>query len=74
MKIDGMRKINKDNGANTSKATPIIKRSKELKSLEGGILILSDGKFWEGAIGSVGAYSISCQFTGKNQEFTWLLT
>ncbi|WMV18955.1 hypothetical protein MTR67_012340, partial [Solanum verrucosum] len=36
MKIDGMRKINKDNGENTSKATPIIKGSKELKSLECG--------------------------------------
>ncbi|KAG5619929.1 hypothetical protein H5410_005147 [Solanum commersonii] len=40
----------------------------------GGILIMWDKRIWEGEASSVGAYSVSCCFSGKNQDFKWHLT
>lgn len=36
--------------------------------------MLWDGRVWEGETSSVGAYSLSCKFIGKNQDLKWVLT
>lgn len=46
----------------------------EASGTRGGILIMWDKRIWEGEVSSVGAYSVSCCFSGKNQDFKWHLT
>ncbi|WMV43213.1 hypothetical protein MTR67_036598 [Solanum verrucosum] len=46
----------------------------EASGTRGGILILWDEKVWTGEVSSLGAYSLTCKFTGKNRDFTWCLT
>lgn len=40
----------------------------------GGILMLWDERIWKGELSSLGAYSLTCKFTRKNQDFSWFLT
>lgn len=40
----------------------------EASGTRGGILIMWDKRIWEGEVSSVGPYSVSCCFFGKNQE------
>ncbi|WMV37865.1 hypothetical protein MTR67_031250 [Solanum verrucosum] len=46
----------------------------EASGTRGGVLILWDEKVWTGEVSSLGAYSLTCKFTGKNRDFTWCLT
>lgn len=46
----------------------------EASGTRGGIVILWDSIIWEGEVSSSGAYSISCKFSGKSQDFTWHLS
>lgn len=46
----------------------------EASRTRGGIVIIWDKKVWEGGVSSVGIYSVTCNFTGKSQEFKWHLT
>uniref|UniRef100_M1BT70 Endonuclease/exonuclease/phosphatase domain-containing protein n=1 Tax=Solanum tuberosum TaxID=4113 RepID=M1BT70_SOLTU len=43
----------------------------EASGTRGGILILWDGRVWEGEICEVGAYCITCKFMGKTMDFSW---
>lgn len=46
----------------------------EASGTRGGILIMWDKRIWKGEVSSMGAYSVSCCFYGKNQDFKWHLT
>ncbi|WMV57474.1 hypothetical protein MTR67_050859 [Solanum verrucosum] len=43
----------------------------EARGTRGGIIILWDSNIWEGEVCEVGAYSITCKFTGKTQDLGW---
>ncbi|WMV11477.1 hypothetical protein MTR67_004862 [Solanum verrucosum] len=46
----------------------------EARGTRGGIIILWDSSIWEGEVCEVGAYCITCKFTGKTQVFEWHLS
>ncbi|WMV44670.1 hypothetical protein MTR67_038055 [Solanum verrucosum] len=46
----------------------------EARGTRGGIIILWDSSIWEGEVCEVGAYNITCKFTGKAQDLGWHLS
>ncbi|WMV14759.1 hypothetical protein MTR67_008144 [Solanum verrucosum] len=46
----------------------------EASGTRGGIVIMWDKRRWDGEVSSVGAYSVSCCFSGKNLDLKWHLT
>lgn len=46
----------------------------EASGTRGGVIILWDGRSWTGEVSSVGAYSITCEFIGKNPDLSWHLS
>lgn len=46
----------------------------EASGTRGGIIIMWDGRVWEGEVGYIGAYTITCNFSGKIQEYSWHLS
>ncbi|XP_060216839.1 uncharacterized protein LOC132644270 [Lycium barbarum] len=46
----------------------------EASGTRGGIVIMWDRRVWEGTLSSVGAYSVSCSFSGIDEDFNWHIT
>ncbi|WMV48685.1 hypothetical protein MTR67_042070 [Solanum verrucosum] len=45
----------------------------EASGTKGGVVIIWDKRFWEGELSSVGAHSVSCSLSRKDQDFKWHL-
>lgn len=46
----------------------------EVSGIRGGIIVMWDGRVWEGEVVCIGAHTITCKFSGKTQEYTWHLS